>query len=450
MLLYLFHLRKSKIKERVIMIANLKLDFADLTIKKFIEGEITKGFEYSRSTRKCPKLKDEDFIMSNIVRVMSESKSGRSFIQKHQESDGEVCDLSTYYESLHSLRRLEMLREFHHGFMKSTQATAKTKGVDYLADFPELSNRIVVAADGHYHEHACHAKRTQSGSLLAPGTIYVQDMHTGMIAPLIQTQTEGKKHHEIKMLRKYLPSLNKGHDKKPIVAYDLAILDHAFFMEMKYAKRSGIDIITKLKKTIKPTFQEPLEFDQSLAINTGIIGDYCIGLNNAGTMRVIHYVNPEDGVEYKFITTIDDLEPGLIAWIYLKRWDIEKTYDVKKNKLHEKKAWATGKIAHEIQDLFIAITMNLLRLILALLESEFGIKEEKLEKKRIVWIKAREKKAEMNNCYLHPLVKTAQHMYQLSAQFIRCVRNHFFKEKTFSQLLPRFTENLRYYLGSKT
>ncbi len=432
------------------MADNMKPEFADSSIQEFVKGEIIKGLEYVRSTRKCPNLKDEDFIMSNIVRVMSESESGRSFIQKRQESDEEECDFAPYYESLHSLRRLEMLREFHDGFMKTTQSTAVAKGIDYLADFPELSGRIVVAADGHYHEHASHAKRTQSGSLLAPGTIYVQDMHTGIITPLIQTQTEGKKHHEIKMLRKHLPSLNKGHDKKPIVAYDLAILDHAFFMEMKYSRKSGIEIITKLKETVKFTFQQPLEFKQSLAVNTGITGDYCVGLNNAGTMRVIHYVNPEDGVEYKFITTIDDLEPGLIAWLYLKRWDIEKTYDVKKNKLHEKKAWATGEVAHEIQDLFVAITMNLLRLILALLESEFGIREEKLKKKRAVWIKAREKTAKKNNRYLHPLVKTARHMYQLSAQFIRCVRNHFFKEKTFSELLPKFTKNLQYYLGAKT
>ena len=343
-----------------------------------------------------------------------------------------------------------MLREFHNGFLKTTQATAESAGIDYLADFPELSDRIVVSADGHYHEHASHAKRTQSGSLLAPGTIYVQDMHTGMITPLIQTQTEGKKHHEIKMLRKHLPSLNKGYDKKPIVTYDLAILDHAFFMEMKHSRRSGIDVITKLKDSVKFTFCQPVEFNRSLAVNTGITGDYCVGLNNAGTMRVIHYVNPEDGVEYKFITTIDDLEPGLIAWLYLKRWDIEKTYDVKKNKLNETKSWATGEIAHEIQDLFVAITTNLLRLILALFESKFGVREEKLEKKRAVWIKAREKKAKKKNRYLHPLVKTAQHMYQLSRQFIDCVRNHFFKEKTFRQLLSRFAENLQYYLGTKT
>jgi hypothetical protein len=422
--------------------------FTDSSIKTFVEGEIAKGLDYVRSTRKCPKLKDEDFIMTNIVRVMGESKSGRSFIQSHRERDEAECDFAPYYEALHSERRLEMLREFHDGFMKTTQATAVLKGIDYLAAFPELKDRMVIAADGHYHEHASHAKRTQSGSLLAPGTIYVQDTHTGMITPLIQTQTEGKKHHEIKMLRKHLPSLNKGFDKKPIVMYDLAIQDNAFFMEMKHSRKSGIDIITKLKSNIKFTLYQPVEFNRSLAINTGITGVYFAGLNNAGTMRVIHYVNPEDGAEYKFITTIDDLEPGLIAWLYLKRWDIEKTYDVKKNKLNEKKAWATGEVAHEMQDLFVAITMNLLRLILALLESEFGIREEKLERKRTVWIKAREKKAKKKNRYLHPLVKTAQHMYQLSRQFIDCVRNHFFKEKTFKQLLPAFAENLKYYLGT--
>ncbi len=429
---------------------SLNSTFSNSSIKDFVAGEIFKGLEYVRSKRKCPEFEDKDFIMTNIIRVMSEEKTGRAFIQKHREDDEAKCNFAPYYEALHSSRRLEMLREFHDGFLKTIQSTAIAKGVDYLADFPELNDRHVVAADGHYHDHASHATRTQSGSLLAPGTIYVLDMHTGMITPLIQTQTQGKKHHEIKMLRKHLPGLNKGKGKKPIVAYDLAILDHTFFTEMKRSKSAGIDIITKLKGSVKLTFQQPMEFNRSLDVNVGVTGDYCVGLNNAGTMRVIHYTNPEDGVEYEFITTIDDLEPGLIAWLYLKRWDIEKAYDVKKNKLNEKKAWATGEIAHEIQDLFVAITMNLLRLIQALLESEFGIREEKLEKKRAVWIKDREKKAKKKNRYLHPLVKTARHMYQLSVQFIRCVRNHFFKEKTFTELLPKFAENLQYYLGTKT
>ena len=58
------------------MTDNQELEFAESSIKKFVEGEIFKGLEYVRSTRKCPKLKDEDFIMTNIVRVLSESKSG--------------------------------------------------------------------------------------------------------------------------------------------------------------------------------------------------------------------------------------------------------------------------------------------------------------------------------------------------------------------------------------
>ena len=33
------------------------------------------------------------------------------------------------------------------------------------------------------------------------------------------------------------------------------------------------------------------------------------------------------------------LPPGLLAFIYKKRWDIEKVFDQFKNKLMENKAW---------------------------------------------------------------------------------------------------------------
>lgn len=39
------------------------------------------------------------------------------------------------------------------------------------------------------------------------------------------------------------------------------------------------------------------------------------------------------------------MSPGLIAYLHKVRWDIEKIFDQVKNKLAEKKSWATSETA---------------------------------------------------------------------------------------------------------
>ena len=40
--------------------------------------------------------------------------------------------------------------------------------------------------------------------------------------------------------------------------------------------------------------------------------------------------------------TSSDYPPGLIVFLYRRRWDLEKVYDQFKNKLNEKKSWASS------------------------------------------------------------------------------------------------------------
>jgi IS4 transposase len=43
-------------------------------------------------------------------------------------------------------------------------------------------------------------------------------------------------------------------------------------------------------------------------------------------IRKVVYIDPISGNQYSFITNVMDLAPGLIAYIYKVRWDIEKTF----------------------------------------------------------------------------------------------------------------------------
>jgi IS4 transposase len=42
---------------------------------------------------------------------------------------------------------------------------------------------------------------------------------------------------------------------------------------------------------------------------------------------MVRYRDPETGTVYDFLTSVTDLEPGLIAALYLARWRIEKVFD---------------------------------------------------------------------------------------------------------------------------
>jgi hypothetical protein len=80
------------------------------------------------------------------------------------------------------------------------------------------------------------------------------------------------------------------------------------------------------------------------------------------SLRLIGYVDPVAGKAYEFLSNELDLPPGVLAELYRRRWDVEKVFDELKNKLGEKKAWATSSAAKQAQAHFLTITHNLLLL----------------------------------------------------------------------------------------
>ncbi len=81
------------------------------------------------------------------------------------------------------------------------------------------------------------------------------------------------------------------------------------------------------------------------------------------TLRRVTYTDPVTNKKYRFLTNEMTLPPGMIAFLYKLRWDIEKLFDQSKNKFHEKKAWANSNNSKKQQANFITITHNLCVLI---------------------------------------------------------------------------------------
>ena len=138
-------------------------------------------------------------------------------------------------------------------------------------------------------------------------------------------------------------------------------------------------------------------------------------------IRKVVYIDPISGNQYSFITNVMDLPPGLIAYIYKVRWDIEKTFQQFKGNYQEKKAWGKSAEAKSIQANFLCIVFNLMLIIEDKVETEEGIVDQKIiakQKKRILEnIEILKKK----NLKINPMIITLKKSVIRSCQFIRLI-----------------------------
>jgi len=404
---------------------------------------------FIRSTRDCPGISDSEFLCLGFLRTLSQARSGRDFLQQQHEIWNTVIQRSSFFDSLHSERRLQFLNETSWELYARGRQSQPT---DLLACFPELLGRRVWAVDGHKIEHACHALRDGKGRQVAPNTLYLLCLHSGLMFNLAAVQGDGCYHHEMPVLRNALPwhlrkefSRGKGR-RPPLCILDPAFVDNNFWDQQSQLRESGALMIIRAKDDISPKRFQKRSFDANDPVNVGIDTDSLVTFAGGQKMRLIRYADPETGECYQFLTTDLELRPGVIAWLYLLRWRIEKVFDTSKNKLEETKAWATGEVARKVQGHFLALTHNLLVLFRGFLESDFGMREEKLEDKREKQLEHREEVARTQGRELHPLQRKMPPIVQLSLQFIRTLRNQIIAKVSFYKALPRIRAMLVAYL----
>ena len=66
---------------------------------------------YTRSSRGCPGIPDADFLRFGFLRTLSQARSGRDFLQQQQEICDTLIQRSSFFDCLHSERRLQFLNE---------------------------------------------------------------------------------------------------------------------------------------------------------------------------------------------------------------------------------------------------------------------------------------------------------------------------------------------------
>ena len=153
-----------------------------------------------------------------------------------------------------------------------------------------------------------------------------------MLHNLSPVQGEGVWRREMPVFRARLPAwLQRRPGRKgsppPILVLDPPYIDQTFWSQPKQLAHAAATMITRLKANMPPVVYGDTVWHRNAPIDQGVQGDCRVGCDNAAPMRRIEYIDPGTGETYVFLTRVDDLEPGLLAWLYLLRWRMEKVVD---------------------------------------------------------------------------------------------------------------------------
>lgn len=395
--------------------------------------------------RSCPKVPDDDWIDTGLIRVLKHGISGRDFLQGvFNETSGEAgLSVGQFFDALKSPRRRDHLRGLLDQYLKSAPRNHAT--LPGPADFPALDDFEIFAGDGHFHAASSHDERDYKGRKTAIGHLYTYNLRNFTCNHLalgnrkepvgIQPGRSNKrkktdKAHDMAVLKSLdAKTLRQGaaKGKKALYIWDKAGIDFQQWYRWKQA--SAIYFLSLEKSNMVPMSPALLEFDRDDPVNAGIISDELAGYGDVAQLRRITYLCPETGEKLVFLTNLNDTKkypPGLIAQLYRMRWDIEKVFDVFKNKFGEIKAWAKSKNAKEMQAIFITLAHNLVTRLENEIQSESGLKNETNEKrqqKRLT--EAREKVTEQGE-RLPKLYEDWQRIKQTGVTFIRWLRGQIF------------------------
>ena len=363
---------------------------------------------------------DTEFITLGARRINTYHPSGRSFLQSVRQCDLTEVSLRAYFCAASSARRLAMIHE-----LNTTLSGTMVALTDRFADFPELAGREVLALDGHDVRHATHEPPATmaSGRREVPDTVtgvFLRNLRTG--AARVLAQTEGHQHEWAAVKARPWSDFHwQPNARGTILVIDPVAVDFAFLRGAKF--KGNFTVITRTKQNLVAREVRPLAWDKTRRCNQGVLADERVRFGEAGEFRRIRYQDPETGEIFEFLTTEFHLAPGIIAQLYRLRWDIEKFFDVCENLLAEKRAWGTGPVAAQVQNEFLVLVHNLLLVLSQRLETEEGIRDEKVEAKYEAALKERSTVARQKGKAVSPWVRLLRRITRWSSQFTRWLQD---------------------------
>jgi len=389
----------------------------------------------STYTRKCSSLSDEEWLRIGILRSLSAVPSGRAFLQELTDHEEYSLKRSHYFETLKSERRLKFCHEIDE--LLFDQLKSDFNRMDPFKNFSCLDNFDIYAGDGHYHASATHDPRKE-GKQYAVQHFYSLNLRNHALKHLVGADVSGtrKKEHDMRALKSLNTSelrQNAPKGRQVIYTWDKAGIDFRQWYNWKHS--GGIYFISREKENMKLDTLGVLDFDRTDDLNTGVLSYELCGTSCGVSVHRVKYKDPVTKTIYSFITSLSQLPPGLIAYIYKLRWDIEKVFDQVKNKMEEKKAWATSVTAKTMQAVFICLAHNLMLIMEDELENEQGIvneiesrrKKKRLDKEIVL--------AKQNGVELPKHLRFIKRFTQRSVKFVRWLRNNIFRRTSWQDAL---------------
>ena len=320
------------------------------------------------------------FTLLGFLRHLKGSCTMRHYLQELMHlSDFEKLPLarSTWFDALNSPRRALVLEQV----LPKLIMRAKKSLPDRLSEIPGLSGRAVYAVDGTYQQESAHYQRCtpkQGGTDNPKGHCLLPFFDVRSCIP-VDVRINTSSASETTVLKDYiLESDSLFRQSGALWLADRGFVDCSMWDSLKQLRE--IEVITRIKENmvILSSEDQPV---QSLLINEGVESDQHVELKASKTLwRLITYRTP-NGSTFKYLTNNFDLEPGVVAFLYLRRWDEEKCFDTWKNDFAQKKAWSKGASAIKSQALLAIISSVLVALFVNEYQSKWGISDEKaLEK----------------------------------------------------------------------
>jgi hypothetical protein len=402
------------------------------TVSQRLSQPLHEQFPHCDATRVCPALPDMDWLQMGLTRVLHECKSGRGFLQEYGGRFPQCPQRSTFFESLQSPRRAHLLQQINRLLQK--QMTQQIP--DRLAVLPELDGFCVYAGDGHWHAAAAHDP-VVDGIKYATGHFFGLNLRTQGIVHLTAADQQARlKEHDMRALKRLETEiLRQGAPvgRKVLWIWDKAGIDFQQWHRWKQAAGIYFASCAKDNMTLEVIGQNA--FDRQAAINQGVLADELVSTSTGVMVRLVTYYDPVRKETFRFLTNELTLLPGIIAHLYRLRWDIEKVFDEFKNKLAEKKAWASGQTAKTIQAQFMCLMHNLLVLFEQLVLVPEGIHNQAEDRRRQKRLQQVKTTLQQQGQKLAWLVEALQRCTQRSVKLIRWLRSHFFLPTSCSQAL---------------
>ena len=309
---------------------------------------------------RCSALSDRDWLQQGCLRVLSQQTSGRGHLQQLVDAGLLSVLRQTLQASLHSARRLSLLS----AVTTMVERKLAQELPDPFAHLAALKGYHLYAADGHFHEHATHDAPI-AGEKRPVQHFYALNLRTQALSHLSVAlsggETQRKREHDLHALKRLtIDQLRQQASvgEKVLYIYDRAAIDYQAWTKWKM---KGIYFISREKAKHNLAVIGNLPFQMNDPINAGVISDDIV--SSAGcisALRRVTYRCPESNEIIAFITNVfDDIPPGIIAYLYKRRWNIEKIFDTMKHSYCERKAWASGDNAKTIQARFICLQHNL-------------------------------------------------------------------------------------------